>query len=43
MKWNNKPNPNYKLKYYNYFSEFVGNDFDIKTYNKYTRNHKPFL
>ncbi|CAD8109727.1 unnamed protein product [Paramecium sonneborni] len=43
MIWNNKPNPNYKLQFYNYYSDQVAVDFSLKTYNKFTSYHIPKL
>lgn len=43
MKWNSKPLPNYKLQFYNYYSDIVGTDFTLKSYNKWGLNHFPKL
>ncbi|CAD8193449.1 unnamed protein product [Paramecium pentaurelia] len=43
MIWNTKPNPNYKLQFYNYYSDQVGIEFSLKTYNKFTTYHNPKL
>ncbi|CAD8169306.1 unnamed protein product [Paramecium octaurelia] len=43
MLWNTKPTPNYKLQFYNYYSDQVGVDFSLKTYNKFTPYHIPKL
>lgn len=43
MKWNTKPQEDYRLQFYNYFSDFVGPEVNIKFYNKMNTTHIPKL